>query len=84
MRDKNKVCVFSVRMVAEIFGKDNILVDKIRFAEMVEERDATQAFKKVQKRIKQKAARRGYHNGYQFHYLLYSPFKKIWERNFLN
>ncbi len=67
-------------MTAEIFGPDNILVDKIKFAEMVEGRNATQAFKKVQKRIKQKAARRGYRNGYRFHYLLFSPFKKLWER----
>ncbi len=81
---KEKVCVFLVKIIAEIFGPDDILVDKIKFAEMVEERNATQAFKKVQKRIKQKAARRGYHNGYRFHYLLYSPFKKIWEKNSLN
>ncbi len=50
MENRNKVCVFSGRIIAEIFGPDNILVDKIKFAEMVEGRNATQAFKEVQKK----------------------------------
>lgn len=78
MRDK--VCVFSVKVIADVFGPDNTLIDKIRFAQMVEAPDITKAFKEVQRRIKLKAARRGYRNGYRFQYHLYSPFKKIWER----
>lgn len=83
---KEKVCVFSVKMIAEVFGPDNILVDKIKFAEMVEKKNLSRAFKEVQKRIKQKAARHGYRreNGYWFQYHIYSPFKKIWEKNSLN
>ena len=35
---KEKTCVFSVKIVAEVFGRDNILVDKIKFAQMIEAR----------------------------------------------
>ena len=77
---KEKIYAFSVKIVAEIFSKaDNILVDKIGFYEIVEGRDPTQVFKKVQKIIKQKATRRGYHNGYRFQYHNCSPLRKLWE-----
>ena len=79
MKEKN--CVFSVRIVAEVLNIDNILVDKIKFAQMIEAPDIDKAFKEVQKRIKQKAAHRGYRlkNGYWLQYRLQSPFKKLWE-----
>ncbi len=92
MRAKNKVSAFSVKIIAEIFGTDDILVNEIKFAETVEGRNLTQAFKKVQKRIKRKAARRGYKvrhdynakDGYRVQYCLYSPFRKLWEKSSLN
>lgn len=78
---KEKTCVFSVKIVAEVFGRDNILIDKIKFSQMIEAPNIDRAFKEVQKRIQQKAARRGWRhkNGYRFQYHLYSPFKKLWE-----
>ena len=88
---ENKVSIFSVKIIAEVFGSDDILVDKFTFAEMIKKRDSTQAFKEVWERIKQKAARRGYKvrrdynakDGYRLQYRLHS-FRKIWEKNSLN
>jgi len=78
---KKKNCAFSVKIVAEVFGKDNKLVDKVKFAELIYESDIDRAFKEVQRRISIKAAHRGYRqkNGYHFQYHLYSPFKKLWD-----
>ena len=78
---KEKICVFSVKMVAEVFGTDNKLVDRLKFSQMIEAPNLTRAFKEVQKRIRLKAARRGYlvKKGYRLQYHLHSPFKKIWE-----
>lgn len=82
MRDKNKVCVFSTKIIAEVFNTDNILVDKIKFAERIEAPTLNKAFQNVLKKIRRKAARHGYRreNGYRFQYRVYSPFKKLWER----
>lgn len=79
----DKVCVFSVKIIAEVFGRDGILVDKIKFADMVEAQNRTAAFKKIRKILQQKASRRGYRrkNGYRFQYCTPgATFKKIWEK----
>ena len=83
---KEKISGFSVKMVAKIFGKDNILVNEVKFANMVEGSDISEAFKNVQERIREKARQRGYplrkkwKNGYRVQYHINGSFKKLWEK----
>ena len=83
MKDKkrmeDKICAFSVKIIAEVFSRDNISVAEIKFAETIKAPGFTKAFREVQERIEQIATHRGYRRdeGYRYQYHLFSPFKKI-------
>lgn len=79
---KGKTFVFSFKIIAKVLNADEILVDKIKFAQMIEASDIDKAFEEAQKRITLRAAHRGYRkkNGYHFQYHLPAPIKKLWEK----